>query len=276
MKKFYAVLILSFSIFLLGCKSKAQQTAEEIIQLVTDYNLSVDTNHKLKICTKNMDTAYACDSKDAILVENLTLRYPGRIEGNFILQVTGGENHVGEFIGMGSADWLNVLSWAQGLETVDNEQDLRKFFNLNFMNFGFLQDDPNSADPGHFLDKNGNIFSESGQTSKDLEGIAARIEGAKTEKLGEILNINYGLSVDRAQSVARNISAYQKLSSRRSLTENEKNYFSHELLGVNYKDAQKALTSGDSNDLNALLEQAAEKNGTSPEQVSSIITEIFL
>jgi hypothetical protein len=275
MKKLGILFISSVLIFLMGCKND-QKLMEETIQLVINYNQSVDTNHKLKICTKNTSENYACDSKDAILIENLTLRYPGRVSGNFIFEVTGGSNHVGEFIGLGSADWLNVLNWASGLETVQNEQDLRKFFNLNFMTYGFLQDDPTSIDPGHYLDKNGNIFSESVQSIKDIESIGANLESLQTDRFEEILYTNFGLSTERAEVVAKNIFAYQKLSSRRSLTEKERNFFSTELLGVSFKDAQNALTSGKSENLNKLLESAALKNGTSPEQISSILNEIFL
>ena len=152
----------------------------------------------------------------------------------------------------------------------------RKFFNQNFVTFGFLKDDPNSADPGHFLDQYNTIFSESVESPKDVEAIGANIENVKTERLEEVLNISYGLSAERAHSVAKNISAYQKLSSKRSLTEKERNFFSSELLGVSFKNAQNALTSGDTQDLNDLLDKAADKNGTSPEQISIILNEVFL
>lgn len=274
MKKLGIFVFLFATVFLLGCKSQDQINAEKTIQLVVDYNKNVDTKQKLKICTKG--DVYACDSKDAILIENLTLKYPGRNNGNFIFQVTGGTNHYGEFIGIGSADWLNVVNWASGIDTLQNEQDLRKFFNENFQAFGFLKDDPASTDPGHFLDKNGNIFSESVESPKDIEAIGANIERVSSERLEELLNINYGLSAERAHSVAKNISAYQKLSSKRSLTEKERNFFSSELLGVSFKNAQNALTSGDTQELNDLLDKAAGKNGTTPEQISIILNEVFL
>ncbi len=278
MKKSGILAALSVLILLLGCKSKNQQLAEETLQLVVDYNLPLDTKQKLKICTGGTGPNFNCNDSDAILIEDLTLKYPGRGgDGRFIFEVTGGTStRIGEFIGIDAADWQTIVDLAKGLNDLTKEQDLRKFFNDNFVTFGFLKDDPNSTDPGHFLDQYDAIFSESSDSIKDVETIGSNMEVVEAERLEDTLNVNYGLSAERARVVAKNISAYQKLSSKRSLTEKERNFFSTELLGVNFKNAQNALTSGNAQDLNDLLEKAAEKNGTSPEQISSILTEIFL
>jgi len=118
------------------------------------------------------------------------------------------------------------------------------------------------------------IFSEADSSIKDLELMGANMEQFQNENLGEILSVNYGLSTERSSKVARLITQYKKLSTKRSLTPTEQNYFSHELLGTNYENAFNSLTSGEN--LDNLLEKAADVNGTTPEAVSTILSEIFL
>ena len=65
-------------------------------------------------------------------------------------------------------------------------------------------------------------------------------------------------------------------ATKRALTGFEKNQFSNSLLGVDYKTAEKGLKSGDADEFDALMEKAAEANGTSPEAVSSIIKDMIL
>lgn len=53
----------------------------------------------------------------------------------------------------------------------------------------------------------------------------------------------------------------------------------NEILGFDYKIAKKALEKhiqGDGNDLDYLMEQAADKNGISPEDVKELIGEYLL
>ncbi len=123
------------------------------------------------------------------------------------------------------------------------------------------------------------IFAQDAEGGKDLEAVGARIETANVADLSERLVSNYGLSTERAQEVAKLSSSYNKLSSKRSLTETEMNKFSQELVGMNYFAAQSAMEKhfqGDSKEYNSLLQKAANKNGVDPEQVSSIMGELLL
>jgi len=87
-----------------------------------------------------------------------------------------------------------------------------------------------------FVGKNsGNVFSLTASSSKDLESIGAKIEMRSAEDFGQKLVADYGLSEDRAQKVAKTINAYQRITSKRSLTRREQNSYSQELLGVDYK-----------------------------------------
>ena len=120
----------------------------------------------------------------------------------------------------------------------------------------------------------GNIFSQTTSTGKDLESMGAKIEMVKADDLSENLVADYGLSEQRAQKVARTINAYQRITTKRALTKREQNAYSQELLGVNYQKAKRAIMEG--KDFDQLMEDAAAKNGTSPEQVSAIIRDMIL
>jgi hypothetical protein len=114
---------------------------------------------------------------------------------------------------------------------------------------------------------------------KDLEKLAAiderKIIGEKAESIEE----NFGLSADRSQDVSRAIFHLNKIKNKRSLTEKDYNIFSNKLLGFNYKEGKDALEKhlqGEGSDLEELLVQAAEVNGTTPEHMTEIMGELFL
>ena len=135
---------------------------------------------------------------------------------------------------------------------------------------------PAGGDHFTFINDQGNpeLYSENTSSIKDLEGLAAKLENQSAEMLSDKLSAQYGLSNDRADVVAKNIFAYNKLSSKRALTKKEKDFFANELLGANYNQVMNSFSSGVG--VENLLEKAADVNGTSPEQVSAIINELFL
>jgi len=120
------------------------------------------------------------------------------------------------------------------------------------------------------------MFSENFSAPKDLELMGSRVEDSNANQLGEKLSADYGLSEERGQEIAKTISAYNKLVSKRALTLSEKNQFSNSLLGVDYQAAESGVRSGDTEEFDALMERAAETNGTTPEQVSAIIKDMVL
>ena len=120
------------------------------------------------------------------------------------------------------------------------------------------------------------LFSENTASPKDLELMGAKVEDNNAVSVGERLAAQYGLSQERSQEVAKTMAVYNKLITKRALTAQEKNQFSNTLLGVDYNAAEKGLKSGDANDFDALMEKAAETNGTSPEAVSAIIKDMIL
>ncbi|TDJ04037.1 MAG: hypothetical protein E2O68_08910 [Deltaproteobacteria bacterium] len=114
---------------------------------------------------------------------------------------------------------------------------------------------------------------------KDLEKLAAIDERKVIEEKAESIEENFGLSADRSWDVSRAIFHLSKVRNKRSLTEKDYNIFSNKLLGFNYKKGKDALEKhiqGDGAELEELLVQAAEVNGTTPEHMTEIMGELFL
>jgi len=155
------------------------------------------------------------------------------------------------------------------------------FINLiehGFNKFTFLRYEP-AADEFTFFNHNtlrSEIFSENITALKDLELMGARVEDHNANLLGEKLAAEYGLSEERGQVVAKTVSAYNKLITKRALTPSEQDQFSNTLLGVDYKTAKRGVMSGDADEFDSLMERAAETNGTSPEAMTAIIKDMIL
>ena len=126
-----------------------------------------------------------------------------------------------------------------------------------------------------FYDENGQAFSENSENKKDLEGLGAQVELQNTKEIANRLAVNFGLSEGRSQKVAKLVSQYSSLSTKRSLSDKEKNFFSQELLGIEYKDVVNGMKS-EGSEMTDLFEKAAQTNNTSVEQMKAIINELFL
>ncbi len=255
--------------------------------------IDLAATRKIQICTKGPATA--CDSKNIITLDKVTmvshntngdaLNPPHQVYTQngvvFSAVINGNTVYFGA-----ATDWATEWNNIKDLNDAQKDHALTQFFQNQFDTFGFFTQVPYSVPDGNggtinmfkyeFVNNPGNYFSVSGESSKDLEAMGAKLERINIQSLSERLVSNYGLSEERADSVARHLKAYEKISSKRSLTSKEKDFFSNELLGVNYRDAQNAFTGGNNEELNDLVERAAEKNGTSPEQISDILSEILL
>ena len=114
---------------------------------------------------------------------------------------------------------------------------------------------------------------------KDLEKLAAIDERELIGEKASAIEENFGLSADRSQNVSRAIFHLNKIKNKRSLTEKDYNVFSNKLLGFNYNKGKNALEKhlqGEGEELEELLAQAADVNGTTPEHMTEIMGEIFL
>ncbi len=126
---------------------------------------------------------------------------------------------------------------------------------------------------------NGWVFEEGQADKKDLEKIAAKMEGQEVSKAADSLVAKFGLSQERAIEVAKLQNAYNKISSKRSLTQKDQDTLTKQLVGTNYASARAALEdhlNGDSVKMEELLDKAAEINGTTPEHMTEILGDILL
>jgi hypothetical protein len=282
MKNLMLILTFLSTTFLIGCVGNP---ISDVVDLAA--------SRKIQICTKGSSTS--CDSKYIITLDQVTLvshdnngtalNPPHTVLTPNGVVFSAVVNGVTKYFGA-ATDWATEWANIKNLPAAQQDHALTLFFQNQFDTLGFLKQSVDTVADGQggstnifkyeFVNNPGIYFSESSESVKDVEAMGANIEASKLDNLAETLAASYGLSEERANSVAKNISAYQKLSTRRSLTEKEKNFFSSELLGVSFKNAQNALTSGNTQDLNDLLEKAADKNGTSPEQISLILNEVFL
>jgi len=262
----------------------------------------------LVLAPTNGDTQGSLAEVDEYLTDNTKTDIAfipyNEIDGRFVLSVRVGNET--KYIGVESSDWEGLKTELEGQNLAQQVHTLTKFFQANFDEFGWLTESGSVTttynmttdiivDPATgvetpviesrtvtyqtftYFDGTENVaFSEEGAYKKDLESMGAEIEAVRFTDLAERLEANYGLSTERAMNVAKNISAYNKLTTKRALTSREHNFFAKELLGVNYKNARNAFLSGDKKDLDNLLETAAKTNETSPEQISAIINEVFL
>ena len=114
---------------------------------------------------------------------------------------------------------------------------------------------------------------------KDLEKLAAIDERKVIDEKASAIEENFGLSAERSQDVSKTIYHLNKVRNKRSLTEKDYNIFSNKLLGFNYKKGKNALEKhiqGEGSELEDLVAQAAEINGTTPEHMTEIMGEFFL
>lgn len=122
------------------------------------------------------------------------------------------------------------------------------------------------------------IFEQTEESFKDLEKVQALKSAYKVDKLGKHLSAEYGLSADRAEKVAKLVSNWETAGKKRTLTDADANAFSKELLGVSLSSAEKAykeMLEGDKQSFESLIDVAAKTNGTSPEQMNSIINDFI-
>lgn len=122
------------------------------------------------------------------------------------------------------------------------------------------------------------VFDETSEAGKDLEKVSGMIAAHKASKIGEALSSEFGLSEERGLKIAKLVGDWKKLSKSRSMTSADADVFSKELLGVDMKKAESAITKhlqGDDSEVTELVKKAAKINGTGPEQMNEILTAVF-
>lgn len=125
---------------------------------------------------------------------------------------------------------------------------------------------------------NGNYsFEEKRTSAKDLESVAANAAKIDAKMVQNALVSRYGFSAERAASVATLTKQMKEIAGTRELTDADKSLFTQQALGADYKSlaaAMKSSNDGDSKAFDQLVQQAAVKNGTTPEKARQLILEV--
>ncbi len=130
-----------------------------------------------------------------------------------------------------------------------------------------------------YYDGSGFTFSARTDTSKDLDAIAADIEEGDRFSVAQEISTRFGLSEERADTLANLAINYQKLEDARKLTAADKEIFSRQALSVSFRDLQTAYKNKETIDgkksLGRLMHEAAQANGTTPEKMRAIVDMYF-
>jgi flagellar biosynthesis/type III secretory pathway protein FliH len=121
------------------------------------------------------------------------------------------------------------------------------------------------------------ILEETSLTVKDTLKRAAAVEQYLVVEMSKQV-AKLGLSSERSIKIAKAANHFRKFSSRAALTPADTNAYASEIIGSDIKSLEKAFESsmkGELSSLNDVIEKAAVKNETSPENMSKIITQMF-
>lgn len=132
----------------------------------------------------------------------------------------------------------------------------------------------------HGLAVNGHLLlSETETGSKDVLKRAAVVEQYVVFEMAKQVKSKFGLSDERSLKIAKASNHFRKYASKRALTSEDTNAYAEEILGANFDeiaDAYSDLKKGNLSSFNRVIEKAAEKNETSPEKMSTIVSKLFL
>lgn len=123
------------------------------------------------------------------------------------------------------------------------------------------------------------LLSETSLTNKDTLKRAAVVEQYLVVEMAKQVKGKFGLSAERSLKVAKAANHFRKQSTKRALTSEDTNAYASEIVGSDFREISKAYEASMKGDLAAfesVLDKAAEKNGTSPENISIILTKFFM
>lgn len=122
------------------------------------------------------------------------------------------------------------------------------------------------------------IFEETSLSNKDLERKAAAVEKYLVNSMASQVKGQFNLSSERSFQIAKVANHFRKQGTTRAVSEADSNAYAKEILGANFKEieaAYKGVLKGEKAQLSQVLDQAAQKNGTSPEHMSSLMFKLF-
>lgn len=123
------------------------------------------------------------------------------------------------------------------------------------------------------------LLSETSLTNKDTIKRRAVVEQYLVIEMAKQVKGKFGLSAERSLKVAKAANHFRKQASRRSLTSEDTNAYASEVIGSDFTQITKAYErslKGDVMAFESVLDRAAEKNGTSPENIAVILAKYFM
>ena len=159
---------------------------------------------------------------------------------------------------------LNIDNWSVG-QNISKYIDATPWYDVTPMGGGMYQDG------------DGYIYEEKTASSKDLAKMAALKQGLDIKASAKNIQAQFGLSAERSQVLAR-LAVQLKNNPKASMTDADYDSYSKEIMGSSITEVKAALVKqaqGDSSDVNALINKAAQTNGVGPEQVTQILNAII-
>lgn len=195
---------------------------------------------------------------NSIAVEGEIVKKKADQKGYFVVHLTTASGHSEIYA-------INYADWKKG--TVMTEAWLMEAF----INGDFVAVTDNGN--GTYTGTDGRLYEISSAGSKDLEKIAGIQEAVQVSSLATQFAGNYGLSEERSFQIAKTVAAFNKVAQTRSMTAQDANHFTQEVMGVDFSELADAATG--EGDLNYLIEKAAQINGVSPEHMEQIVGDLI-
>jgi hypothetical protein len=166
----------------------------------------------------------------------------------------------------GSLNAIYIDGWNPGYDTYSYMLTASTFYNL-IDNWD-----------GTYTDYwTGITFEKSTPTSKDLMAMSAMKEAIDIKASAKNIQDQFGLSAERSLQVAR-LAVQVKNTPSASLTDADVDSVTKELVGssvAQIKSAEIKKATGDSSEMDALIEKAATTNGVSADHMNQIIKDMF-
>jgi hypothetical protein len=122
------------------------------------------------------------------------------------------------------------------------------------------------------------LLSEVSLTNKDTLKRAPVVEQYLVLEMARQVEGKFGLSAERSLKVAKAANHFRKQASRRALTAEDTNAYAKELIGSDFTrltGAYERALRGNPGTFADVLERAAEKNETTPENISRVLGTYF-
>ncbi len=121
-------------------------------------------------------------------------------------------------------------------------------------------------------------FDTTDEAPKDLETVGGLMAQANVDQLAGYIGEHYGLSTSRSSEVARLLVDFEQVKNSRGVTADDLQALQSDLMGTDLATvmaAKKKAANGDAQDLNNLVDHAAQLNDISPEQMGSILNQFM-